>query len=233
MYADANRTAVTTVVRVYICPSDPLSSRPILSKRANSSENPVGGIYNPSPSLGLWYPASMGPTIPDACPFCSDQTSSPGNYCCQGWNFGSGAGGSYPAGVYPNGMTYPAGTYPVGSTVGMFGRYPAGIPFASVTDGLSNTIMVGETLPGNNVFNGAYDANFPVATTCIPLNDSRSDNGQLYQHMFTSGFTSLHPGGANFAMGDGSIHFFNEAIDYKLYNDLGTRAGGEPVSPPN
>ena len=120
-------------------------------------------------------------------------------------------------------MTYPAGTYPVGSTVGMFGRYPAGIPFASVTDGLSNTIMVGETLPGNNVFNGAYDANFPVATTCIPLNNSRSDNGQLYQHMFTSGFTSLHPGGANFAMGDGSIHFFNEAIDYKLYNDLGTR----------
>ena len=48
----------------------------------------------------------------------------------------------------------------------------------------------------------------------------------------TCGFKSLHPGGANFCMGDGSVHFFAESIDYRLYNNLGTRAGGEVVEYP-
>ena len=40
------------------------------------------------------------------------------------------------------------------------------------------------------------------------------------------------PGGANCAMGDGSATFFNETIDFRLYNNLGTRAGGEVVQVP-
>ena len=42
----------------------------------------------------------------------------------------------------------------------------------------------------------------------------------------------MHPGGANFAMGDGSVHFFPESIDYRLYNNLGTREGGEVATVP-
>ena len=41
----------------------------------------------------------------------------------------------------------------------------------------------------------------------------------------TSGFKSLHPGGANIMLGDGSVHFFSQNIDYVLYNFLGIRAG--------
>ena len=33
-------------------------------------------------------------------------------------------------------------------------------------------------------------------------------------------------------MGDGSVHFISESIDYRLYNELGTRAGNEVVSLP-
>ena len=33
-------------------------------------------------------------------------------------------------------------------------------------------------------------------------------------------------------MGDGSVHFVAETIDYKLYNALGTRDGGEPAELP-
>ncbi len=33
-------------------------------------------------------------------------------------------------------------------------------------------------------------------------------------------------------MGDASVQFFSEAIDFRLYNNLGTRAGGEPVVVP-
>jgi len=46
------------------------------------------------------------------------------------------------------------------------------------------------------------------------------------------GFKSRHPGGTNFLLGDGSVRFFSATIDYRLFNNLGTRAGGEAVSVP-
>ena len=61
----------------------------------------------------------------------------------------------------------------------------------------------------------------------------QSDDGLPQHYWLTSGYKSLHPGGANFVMGDGSVHFFPATIDYQLYNNLGTRAGGEVVQVPN
>ena len=43
------------------------------------------------------------------------------------------------------------------------------------------------------------------------------------------GFASSHPGGANFAMGDGSVSFMSEDIDLDTYRALSTRDGGEVV----
>jgi prepilin-type N-terminal cleavage/methylation domain-containing protein/prepilin-type processing-associated H-X9-DG protein len=44
------------------------------------------------------------------------------------------------------------------------------------------------------------------------------------------GFRSLHPGGANFAMADGSVKFIKNSINVPTYRALGTRAGGEVIS---
>jgi prepilin-type N-terminal cleavage/methylation domain-containing protein/prepilin-type processing-associated H-X9-DG protein len=44
------------------------------------------------------------------------------------------------------------------------------------------------------------------------------------------GFRSLHPGGANFAMADGSVKFIKNGIDVRTYRGLGTRAGSEILS---
>lgn len=46
----------------------------------------------------------------------------------------------------------------------------------------------------------------------------------------TSNFRSDHPGGSNFAMGDGSTRFLRENINQTVFNGLGTIQGGEVVS---
>lgn len=43
-------------------------------------------------------------------------------------------------------------------------------------------------------------------------------------------FNSSHPGGAQFVMGDGSVRFINEEIDYRLFCLLNYIQDGEPVS---
>ncbi len=198
-----NTEAVRRVVPAVICPSDPAGAAPVFDDRDNLAGS------NPSPSLGTWYSASMGPTHPDACPFCPEPRPS---YCCQGNNYGS--------------------ANPANNTVGMFGRYPVGIRFEDVHDGLSNTLMLGETLPGQCVYICAYCINFPVSSTSIPLNTFEVCDRAGGIHYRACGFKSRHPGGAQFVMGDGSVQFLSESIDYRLFNELGTRAGGEPVTLP-
>jgi prepilin-type N-terminal cleavage/methylation domain-containing protein/prepilin-type processing-associated H-X9-DG protein len=214
-----------TVIPIFICPTDPQSRNPILPNRGESPAQlppkSAQGTVNPCCSMGLWYPCCMGPTQMDFCIFCTaGENPSPTNYCCQGSNQGS------------------AGN----SAVGLFGRYAKGFTFAQCTDGVTNTIMVGETLPGQYIWNGVFCGNSPCVSTGIPLNNFVSDNGTfngwsgtgsgtgfgsktLSDWDQTSGFKSLHPGGANIMMGDGSVHFFSQNIDYVLYNLLGIRAG--------
>jgi prepilin-type processing-associated H-X9-DG protein len=43
-------------------------------------------------------------------------------------------------------------------------------------------------------------------------------------------FGSFHPGGVNFAYGDGSVKFLNDSLDVNAYLALGSRNGGETVS---
>jgi prepilin-type processing-associated H-X9-DG protein len=43
-------------------------------------------------------------------------------------------------------------------------------------------------------------------------------------------FRSQHPGGANFAMADGSVKFVKNTVNYPTYMALGSRAGNEVIS---
>ena len=213
---------VGTVISAFVCPSDIDAGNPILDDRFSKFDS------NPkNPTMGLWYTGSMGPTSPGNCPFCPegnqpDIDDPMGNYCCQG--------------VPKKGFGTPVAGWEQDNerlfSVGMFARYhKPEVAFKRVTDGLSNTWLIGETLPRQCSFFSVFGINFNISTTAIPLNtflsDNPKDNLPKSQWTKVSGFKSNHPGGASFCMADGSVHFVNETIDYRLYNNLGTRAGGE------
>jgi prepilin-type N-terminal cleavage/methylation domain-containing protein/prepilin-type processing-associated H-X9-DG protein len=223
------RDIVTRPIAMYTCPSDPQASDPVLEGRGNSAAAPSGvsGAINPPRVIGLWYVVSIGPTNPDGCDFCpADSQGHPSIWCCQGCSWGTQSFGAYPFCTDPQAKR--------GESAGMFTRYPRGYRFAEVTDGLSNTVMAGETLPAHNVFNGVYCLNFPLASHSVPINIFESDNGdpQYLDWSRVAGFKSMHPGGANFVLGDGSVRFFQQTMDYRVFTGLGSRAGGEAVQAP-
>ena len=122
---------------------------------------------------------------------------------------------------------------------GFFTRNALCQTMAGVTDGLSNSIMVGETLPADCVWMNAYNHNFPMSSTTIPVNLINLVNTNAYgftglnpgtQYYVLCGWKSRHPGGANFLFGDGSTRFVKASINYLTYNQIGSVAGGEVVS---
>jgi len=126
---------------------------------------------------------------------------------------------------------------------GMFNRLGSKIRMASVTDGTSNTIMLGEGLPqehdhqvGNMGWAG-FNGGAAHMTTIIPINYKSADSAtwcspaQSYRGNWNVswGFKSKHSGGANFAFVDGSVHFIQQSIDHRAYQLLGCRNDGVAV----
>jgi prepilin-type N-terminal cleavage/methylation domain-containing protein/prepilin-type processing-associated H-X9-DG protein len=135
-------------------------------------------------------------------------------------------------------------------TSGCFSRHATqeACKFEYFTDGLSKTIMVGETLydchdhrDGYWSYNGMNNAH---ASTIAPINtmttcyNSQAEataagvpNPNCFAKsnwQFSWGFRSRHPGGANFLFGDGTVRVLQEGIDHTLYQKLGGKADGEP-----
>ena len=127
---------------------------------------------------------------------------------------------------------------------------------ANITDGTSNTIVVGErcaahapvtwtgavtggrtpawmattpwTAPYSSPGSGpAYDgADWNEALCLAHCNANHTPNAdQPFADPDT--YWSMHPGGANFLFGDGSVHFLASGIDGYTFQYMGTIAGGE------
>jgi prepilin-type N-terminal cleavage/methylation domain-containing protein/prepilin-type processing-associated H-X9-DG protein len=131
---------------------------------------------------------------------------------------------------------------------GMFGRMSGDMKLKECYDGTSNTLLLGETLPGQNgwmihqdtwrVGGWAYWDSAQLLDTITPINYYSGDltfpcNGNLqasmhdaYNENLSLGAKSKHPGGANFCLVDGSVRFISQDIDPKTYNLLGCRRDG-------
>lgn len=138
--------------------------------------------------------------------------------------------------------------------MGMFLR-GRGVSIAEVTDGLSNTLFVGErssksgkqavgslpgvctwvgALPGGDL-DGETPALYVLGWTGEPY-DPNDPNSTLPPKpnmpepdgsFHPESYTSRHSGGVNFLFGDGSVRFITDSIDGNTWVKLGTRQGGE------
>ena len=146
-----------------------------------------------------------------------------------GW-FDNGEGASLP-------QSYRGPLHTVWSTLGLS---PESI--ATITDGTSNTLMVGEymtrTVPQRRTF-WAYtytsynqSSVHPASHTYLPdftRCEQVSAQLGLDNRPCRRAFASFHANGANWALCDGSVRFIPQSVDMNILASISTIAGGESV----
>jgi prepilin-type processing-associated H-X9-DG protein len=128
------------------------------------------------------------------------------------------------------------------------------VRMADVSDGLSNTLMVGERPPSADLefgwwFAGTGFDGSGVGDVVLGANETQYYKGLANYGCPAAGmegklglkpglvtdncdmghFWSLHAGGANFLLGDGSVRFLPFATDPTTFQYLCTRNGGEVI----
>lgn len=199
------------------CPSNPF---------AGTGRTVAGGVFVDVsvPAQGGMYRPCGGPCRNDAgnrdCQQNPDSSTPGGSSFCSK-NLGGTEGGWR----RPHRNT--------SATRGMFARGVSRTRIRDVSDGTSNTIMLGEAKAHYNPYGSIWAQNVPASMFHLKINSSflqtLEESGSV-SWSSASGYASYHTGGAQFLLADGSVRFLSENIDYRTYCNLGDRMDGEPLS---
>jgi prepilin-type N-terminal cleavage/methylation domain-containing protein/prepilin-type processing-associated H-X9-DG protein len=148
----------------------------------------------------------------------------PGGHVFMRYTSYLGNAGPIPAWDNPANSTYSASQ---SAMTGMMG-YGLVVPISGVTDGTSNTILLGESVYGEYLGSAtAGGAHWWVSATygeamfnsLYPVNSQKKYSAAADQAAYNSGYgiwpdalSSNHPGGANAAFADGSVKFIKDTI---------------------
>lgn len=136
---------------------------------------------------------------------------------------------------------YPAAKIASGNYVGCEGFLStlSSTRFSSISDGLSQTLFVGErvAIDGGGTglqFTSSWSGVISERTTFI--NASSPHTLPIASNPINKSFgtpfifSSRHYGGAHFAFGDSRVQYLSENMDAQVYQALGTPSGNESVS---
>jgi hypothetical protein len=225
-YQQATPAAVQTPIPLYFCPSRrSASSGPTLSLGGDINDDGPGyGPAQPVPGALGDYAACLGTGIGTVVP-CDGVDDCTGPGAVPGWQ--------------PDGAFRAAYDSPVDGFLPLYT-----ITFNHITDGLSNTIFVGEKhvaptqfgIGGNayqnvqnpndcSMYNGDYLlCSSRVVSAAYPLAQYPGDSNP------NAGFGSYHPNLSQFLLGDGSVRSVSVGIDLTIMQLLASIADGKIVN---
>lgn len=210
-------------------------SSPLVSWAAPvPSSAPVGSRYFEISPPGFRCPSDTTPPTY----FHDDNNWAVGSYgLSDGAQFHLSNNGctSYPGNVFGTGSdALSSGT--IGANIsGIYSRGGYAARFRDITDGLSNTIFMGEVRAecSDHAQQGWANTNNNFFATTAPINFNTCSPGAGCNNPTawntSMGFKSRHVGGAHFLLGDGTVRFISENIDYMTYQKLGDRRDSQPI----
>ena len=228
----SNLTGISTKVATYICPSDG-EATPDPSGYISVTQGSYGTSRGLQETMAINWATT--PTLPDPnglYPGTCNQGPGDGMFSVE-W--------SHKVSSVTDGLSNTL-------LFGEMSRFRNEPPGSNFMFNLIGGIWAGPPWNGNPYWTN--DTRITSGATCVPrLNAPPDTIGAVLASCFATvsfppdwitipaclnlgqfGFRSLHPGGGNFAMADGSVHFLKDSINPTTYRALATRAGGEVIS---
>jgi prepilin-type N-terminal cleavage/methylation domain-containing protein/prepilin-type processing-associated H-X9-DG protein len=205
---EVNNRVGNILIGAYQCPSGPET------RSNNGAERTNDGTYNHS----THYYGVMGPS----------KRANPSKVTWNGTTYSYVVGNPTTNGAYATDGVL--GQYKDQSGSVTTGHY---VRLADVTDGTTNTLMVGELsmhIPGGKAnhyrswVRGNNGGSGTTKNVTYPINSTFYSNSNNFNDI---SFGSNHPGGCQFTMADGSVQFLNESINMNLYMGLASVKSGE------
>ena len=127
-------------------------------------------------------------------------------------------------------------------------KLQSGHKLTDARDGLSNTLLVGESIYLLNGDQGCAhcdrflfyhmnadsgdggDYSEVLGTSYYPINSKEIDTSTNTSDERENSYSSYHTGGINVCLGDGSVRFVRNSIDIQVWQNVGSISGGEVVT---
>jgi prepilin-type N-terminal cleavage/methylation domain-containing protein/prepilin-type processing-associated H-X9-DG protein len=176
-----------------------------------------------------------------------------GNYAATSYAGNYGQKNYHPTSA-PGGPAIPDGVLFLVDGPGNFATNFKAINIGAITDGTSNTIMLGEKYHHDRIFDtidsffrshlemhqwsmwawcgGFKGSGHLMAGSQVPINHKVPSVNSSFgpQDLRLNAWGSGHTGGANLCLADGSVRYFRDSLSQITLKNLSTRAGGEVIT---